>query len=159
MKKTTRPYFNDIVKSHLGTYEVTNPEVIGLYFKNARNTWITKQFNFAERFAWCAAFIYSMLQRSGREIKYFPAAECVRAKSYIPESEGGLLKAENVMLYDAQEGDIVVLKRGKNKYHVGTFVEYSNSHILIRGGNQNNRVKETWYSLDRLVSIANYDTI
>ena len=44
-----------------------------------------------------------------------------------------MLKAENVMLYDAQEGDVVVLKRGKNKYHVGTFVEYSNSHILIRG--------------------------
>ena len=62
------------------------------------------------------------------------------------------------MLYDAQEGDIVVLKRGKNKYHVGTFVEYSNSHILIRGGNQNNRVKESWYPIDRLVSIANYET-
>ena len=159
MKLGTRLYFNDLVKSYLGTYEVTNSEVIGLFFKNARNTWITRQFNYSERFAWCAAFLYSLLQRSGREPRYFPAAECVRAKSYIPESEGGMLKAESLMLYDAQEGDVVVLKRGKNKYHVGTFVEYSNSHILIRGGNQNNRVKESWYPIDRLVSIANYETI
>lgn len=155
----SRKYFNHIVKSYLGTYEVTNPELIGLFFRDARNTWITRQFDFAERFAWCAGFVYSMLKKSGKDLKYFPPAECVRAKSYIPESEGGLLKAKNVRLDTAKEGDIIVLKRGKNKYHVGTFVDYDNEFIFVRGGNQNNRVKVSKYPLERLVSIADYDTI
>lgn len=155
-----RQYFNNLINSYVGTYEVTHGEIVGLWFKNARNSWITRQPQYATKFAWCAAFIYSMLKRSGKEPKYLPTAETVRAKSYIPEGfPYGLLKALPVDLDQAKKGDIIVLKRGSNKYHVGTYNGHDSENIIVRGGNQNNKVKDSLYPIHRLVSIADFDSI
>jgi uncharacterized protein (TIGR02594 family) len=155
-----RSDFNEIVKSYLGTYEVTNKEVVGQFFKGARNSWITRTSEkFSSRYAWCAAFIYTMLKKAGKEPKYMPTAETIRAKSYIPEENGGLFKGTSILLDEAKEGDIIVLKRGKNMYHVGTYVSHEKGFIVVRGGNQNNRVKESKYLESALVDIVDYDSI
>lgn len=155
-----RKTFNAIVKSYLGTYEVSDKEIVGHFFKSARNTWITRTSPlFSSKYAWCAAFIYTMLKKAGKAPKYMEAKHTIRAKSYIPESMGGLLKADAVKISEAKEGDIIVLKRGKNMYHVGTFVSANTKVIMVRGGNQNNRVKNSLYRIEALVSIADYESI
>ena len=155
-----RKTFNAIVKSYLGTYEVSDKEIVGHFFKSARNTWITRTSPlFSSKYAWCAAFIYTMLKKAGKAPKYMEAQHTIRAKSYIPEEMGGLLKADAVKLPEAQEGDIIVLKRGKNMFHVGTFVSANTRTIMVRGGNQNNRVKNSLYRIEALVSIADYESV
>ena len=111
----TRKTFNSLIKSYLGIYEVTDKEIVGHFFKSARNTWITRTSPlFSSKYAWCAAFIHTMLKKAGKAPKYMEAQHTIRAKSYIPESMGGLLKADAVKISEAKEGDIIVLKRGKN---------------------------------------------
>ena len=155
-----RKTFNAIVKSYLGTYEVSDKEIVGHFFKSARNSWITRTSPlFSSKYAWCAAFIYTMLKKAGKAPKYMEAQHTIRAKSYIPESMGGLLKADAVKISEAQEGDIIVLKRGKNMFHVGTFVSANTKAIMVRGGNQNNRVKNSLYRIEALVSIADYESV
>jgi hypothetical protein len=155
-----RKTFNAIVKSYLGTYEVSDKEIVGHFFKSARNTWITRTSPlFSSKYAWCAAFIYTMLKKAGKAPKYMEAQHTIRAKSYIPESMGGLLKADAVKISEAKEGDIIVLKRGKNMFHVGTFVSANTRTIMVRGGNQNNRVKNSLYRIEALVSIADYESV
>ena len=155
-----RKTFNAIVKSYLGTYEVSDKEIVGHFFKSARNTWITRTSPlFSSKYAWCAAFIYTMLKKAGKAPKYMEAQHTIRAKSYIPESMGGLLKADAVKISEAKEGDIIVLKRGKNMFHVGTFVSANTKAIMVRGGNQNNRVKNSLYRIEALVSIADYESV
>ena len=155
-----RKTFNAIVKSYLGTYEVSDKEIVGHFFKSARNTWITRTSPlFSSKYAWCAAFIYTMLKKAGKAPKYMEAKHTIRAKSYIPESIGGLLKADAVKISEAKEGDIIVLKRGKNMFHVGTFVSANTRTIMVRGGNQNNRVKNSLYRIEALVSIADYESV
>ena len=128
--------------------------------KSARNTWITRTSPlFSSKYAWCAAFIYTMLKKAGKAPKYMEAQHTIRAKSYIPESMGGLLKADAVKISEAKEGDIIVLKRGKNMFHVGTFVSANTRTIMVRGGNQNNRVKNSLYRIEALVSIADYESV
>ena len=156
----TRRTFNALVKSYLGIYEVTDKEIVGHFFKSARNTWITRTSPlFSSKYAWCAAFIYTMLKKAGKAPKYMEAQHTIRAKSYIPVSMGGLLKADAVKLPEAEEGDIIVLKRGKNMYHVGTFVSANSKTIMVRGGNQSNKVKNSLYRIEALVSIADYESI
>ena len=155
-----RKTFNAIVKSYLGTYEVSDKEIVGHFFKSARNSWITRTSPlFSSKYAWCAAFIYTMLKKAGKAPKYMEAQHTIRAKSYIPESMGGLLKADAVKISEAKEGDIIVLKRGKNMFHVGTFVSANTRTIMVRGGNQNNRVKNSLYRIEALVSIADYESV
>ena len=155
-----RKTFNAIVKSYLGTYEVSDKEIVGHFFKSARNTWITRTSPlFGSKYAWCAAFIYTMLKKAGKAPKYMEAKHTIRAKSYIPVSMGGLLKADAVKISEAKEGDIIVLKRGKNMFHVGTFVSANTRTIMVRGGNQNNRVKNSLYRIEALVSIADYESV
>ena len=155
-----RKTFNAIVKSYLGTYEVSDKEIVGHFFKSARNTRITRTSPlFSSKYAWCAAFIYTMLKKAGKAPKYMEAQHTIRAKSYIPESMGGLLKADAVKISEAKEGDIIVLKRGKNMFHVGTFVSANTKTIMVRGGNQNNRVKNSLYRIEALVSIADYESV
>ena len=144
----------------MGTYEVSDKEIVGHFFKSARNTWITRTSPlFSSKYAWCAAFIYTMLKKAGKAPKYMEAQHTIRAKSYIPESMGGLLKADAVKISEAKEGDIIVLKRGKNMFHVGTFVSANTKAIMVRGGNQNNRVKNSLYRIEALVSIADYESV
>ena len=144
----------------LGSHEVSDKEIVGHFFKSARNTWITRTSPlFSSKYAWCAAFIYTMLKKAGKAPKYMEAQHTIRAKSYIPEEMGGLLKADAVKLPEAQEGDIIVLKRGKNMFHVGTFVSANTKTIMVRGGNQNNRVKNSLHRIEALVSIADYESV
>ena len=100
-----------------------------------------------------------MLKKAGKAPKYMEAQHTIRAKSYIPESMGGLLKADAAKISEAKEGDIIVLKRGKNMFHVGTFVSANTKAIMVRGGNQNNRVKNSLYRIEALVSIADYESV
>lgn len=153
-----RKQFVDKVNSYLGTYEVTNWELVKLFFENARNTWITKETNFSVRFAWCAAFVYHCLRDVGIYIP-MEAQHTIRAKSYLPKSMGGQLDIYAIPLEDAREGDILVTKRGKNSYHVTTINQVDNLGVLGKGGNQNNRVKISRYGFDKIVAVVSLDDI
>lgn len=90
--------------------------------------------------AWCAAFANTMLKRAG----------CVFQKT---------LNARSFLDLDGETkepklGDIVVLWRESAeswKGHVGFYVNETESHINILGGNQSNRVKISAYPKHRLL--------
>lgn len=92
---------------------------------------------------WCAAFVGAMLERTG-----YQGTGSGMARSY----------ANTPSLYariPPALGAIVVLEsnRGKASGHVGfmTGISADQSHILLLGGNQGNRVSEDLFKFSRIV--------
>jgi len=99
---------------------------------------------------WCAAFVGSVLSSLG-----LPHTGKLNARSYLEYSA-------EVGTQDARPGDIVVLWRGSPKSwqgHVGFFVRYEGSNVILRGGNQGNKVSDAAYSMDRILSVRRADGV
>lgn len=130
----------ELAKTEIGTVEWkdgSNPRVVA-YFRDAGHASVTD-----DATAWCAAFVGAMLRRCG-----FDSTGKLTARSYLDWGEP-------VALADAQEGDIVVFKRGNSTWqgHVGFFVQNNGSTITVLGGNQADAVNRRAYPVSSLLGV------
>ena len=93
------------------------------------------------RTAWCAAFVNAVLRKSG-----YDTTDSLMARSFL--NYGQVAKKP-------EEGDIVVLKRGRSKTtgHVGFFLGYDETrqYIKVLGGNQGKMVTTAYYPISRVL--------
>lgn len=100
--------------------------------------------------AWCAAFVGSVLASLG-----LPHTGKLNARSY--QTYGAPVRTQ-----DARPGDIVVLWRGSPtswQGHVAFFVEFKGDKVILRGGNQGNKVSDAAYPMDRIIAIRRADGV
>ena len=128
-----------IAFSQYGTEEtkgdIDNPEVLKYFDSLGFNGKELK-----DETAWCAAFVNWVLKHSN-----LPYQRKLNARSFLQ-----LGKQTN----DPKLGDIVVLWRGSKqgwKGHVGFYINETENHINILGGNQMNKVCIMPYSKYRLL--------
>lgn len=130
----------DLAKMEIGTYEWaegSNPRV-DAYFDDVGFPAMN------DDTAWCAAFVGSMLKRSG-----YSHTGKLTARSYIDWGKP-------VDLKDAQPGDVAVFWRGSPdswQGHVGFFDRHADGMIYTLGGNQRNQVNISAYPANKLLSI------
>ncbi|MGO4917823.1 TIGR02594 family protein [Pseudogemmobacter sp. W21_MBD1_M6] len=114
------PY--DIARTYIGTTEgpgpADNPKILEMYATIGQD-WVEH-----DDVAWCAAFVGHCLEQAGLR-----STRKLTARSYL---EWGV----PVELAEAQEGDIVVFRRGSSSWqgHVGFFVAQSGQMIEVLGG-------------------------
>lgn len=130
----------ELAKAEIGTVEWKdghNPKVVA-YFKDSGNAGVTD-----DETAWCAAFVGAMLKRAGLK-----GTGKLTARSYLDWGAP-------VDRADAQEGDIVVFKRGNSSWqgHVAFFVKDNGATITVLGGNQSNAVNRKAYKAADLLGI------
>lgn len=126
----------ELAQAEIGTVEWAegnNPKVVA-YFKDAGHPQVKD-----DETAWCAAFVGAMLKRAGVK-----GTGKLTARSYL---DWGV----PVERARAEEGDIVVLRRGTSSWqgHVGFFVKDTGKSITILGGNQSNAVNRKAYRVDK----------
>lgn len=99
---------------------------------------------------WCAAFVGAVLAQLG-----LPHTGKLNARSY--QDYGSSVSIQN-----AQPGDIVVFWRGSPSSwqgHVAFLVKFEGNKVIVRGGNQGNRVSDAPYPIDRIVAIRRADGV
>lgn len=131
-----------LAKTHVGLREIPgaehNPKIVQM-FKDVGHEWVKD-----DETSWCAAFVGSMLKRSGVK-----GTEKLNARSY---KDWG----DPVDLKDAKHGDIVVFWRESPtswKGHVGFYAGRDGLHIEVLGGNQSNEVNVQSYPVSRLLAV------
>lgn len=100
--------------------------------------------------AWCAAFVGSVLAQLG-----LPHTGKLNARSYATYGA-------SVRTQDARPGDIVVLWRGSPtswQGHVGFFVRYDGDKVVMRGGNQGNKVSDAPYPVAQIIAVRRADGV
>lgn len=118
--------------------EVDEPKIVQM-FADVGHSWVK-----SDETAWCAAAMGSWLKEAG-----LPHTGKLNARSYIEYGS-------EVSIGEAKTGDIVVFWRNDpNSWqgHVGFYVRREGQGIVVLGGNQSNMVRESWYSLDRLLAV------
>jgi uncharacterized protein (TIGR02594 family) len=129
-------------RTFIGLKEIPGPvdeEQIVKDFATVGHSWVKD-----DETAWCAAFVGARLEEAG-----IASTKKLNARSYLDWGTP-------IDIVDAQEGDIVVFWRGsKNSWkgHVGFFVRTEGNNIIVLGGNQSNMVRESPYSLNRLLGV------
>lgn len=134
-----------LASEELGMREVQgprhNPDIVQM-FADVGHSWVKD-----DETAWCAAFVGAMLERAG-----LPSTRKLNARSY---NEWG----EAVPLVSAQPGDLVVFSRGDPngwQGHVGFFVNRTDTHIEVLGGNQADQVSIAGYPVSRLLGVRRW---
>jgi uncharacterized protein (TIGR02594 family) len=95
---------------------------------------------------WCAAFVGAVLAECG-----IAPSNSLMARSY--ERWGASVQPAMARL-----GDVVVLERGaKPAGHVGFFVSYDGDRVILRGGNQGDKVSDASFPASRIVAIRRAD--
>jgi uncharacterized protein (TIGR02594 family) len=128
----------ELARKELGTWEWakgSNPRV-NAYFDDVGHPALH------DDTAWCAAFVGAMLARAG-----LPHTGKLTARSYL---DWGRPVADE----DAREGDLVIFWRGSPEGwqgHVGFFVRFEGTQIIVVGGNQRNQVSEARYPRGQLL--------
>jgi len=121
-----------------------NPAIVGM-FADVGHSWVQD-----DETPWCAAYAGSVLASLG-----LPHTRSLLARSY--ETYGTA-----VPIQSAVPGDIVVLWRGSPSAktgHVGFFVRYEGANVILRGGNQGNKVSDAPYPTSRIVAVRRADGI
>jgi uncharacterized protein (TIGR02594 family) len=120
-----------------------NPEIIAMFERVGHRIE-------SDETPWCAGFVGSVLASLG-----LPHTGKLNARSY--QTYG-----QSVRMQDARPGDIVVLWRGSPtswQGHVAFFVEFKGDKVILRGGNQGNKVSDAAYPIDRIVAIRRADGV
>ena len=115
-----------------------NPTIVAM-FADKGHSWVQD-----DETPWCAAFVGSVLAQLG-----LPHTGKLNARSYLDWGEG-------VDLQDAQPGDVVVLWRispSAWQGHVGFFAGIDGDRVILRGGNQGNRVSDARYPISRVLGV------
>ncbi len=121
-----------------------NPAVLAL-FKEVGQGWVKD-----DETPWCAAWVGAKLASIG-----LPHTGQLNARSYMTWGVP-------VDLDVAVPGDVVVLWRGsKNSWqgHVGFFVRRDGDRVIVRGGNQGNKVSDAPYPVDRLLGVRRWSGV
>lgn len=131
----------ELAKAEIGTVEKagkeSNPKVVA-YYHDAGHPEVKD-----DAVAWCAAFVGAMIKRAGGK----PSGS-LAARSYLKWGSP-------VDRQKAQEGDVVVFKRGNSDWqgHVAFFVKDNGSTITVLGGNQADAVNRRAYPAASLLGI------
>jgi uncharacterized protein (TIGR02594 family) len=91
---------------------------------------------------WCAAFVGSVLGNLG-----LPNTGRANARSYLDWGAP-------VELRDVRPGDVCILWRGRPEGwqgHVGFVVRFDGDRVILRGGNQGNRVSDAPYPISQVL--------
>ena len=121
-----------------------NPAVVEM-FKTVGHAGITE-----DSTPWCAAFVGAVLASLG-----LSHTGQLNARSYLGWGA-------EVRVQDARPGDVVVLWRGSRaswQGHVGFLVRFDGNRIILRGGNQGNKVSDQGYPMDQLLGIRRADGV
>ncbi len=149
MNAIARPDTNAAILATAGTYlgleewpgARHNPEIMAM-FGAVGHGWVE-----GDEVPWCAAYCGAVLAQLG-----LPHTGKLNARSYL---EWGV----PVDLAAALPGDIVVFWRGSPngwEGHVAFLVRRDGDRLLVRGGNQGNRVSDAWYPVARLLGVRRY---
>ena len=96
----------------------------------------------ADETPWCAAFVGAVLAELG-----LPHTGRLNARSYL---DWGV----PVGAAEVRAGDVVILWRGQPagwQGHVGFVVRFEGDRVIVRGGNQGNRVSDAGYPVSRVL--------
>lgn len=136
------PALLEAAGQYLGTEEWPgarqNPAVLG-FFEKSGNPQVRD-----DETAWCAAFVGAVLAELG-----LPNTGRLNARSYL---EWGA----PVGMANAVPGDVFILWRGNPEGwqgHVAFLVGFDGDKVLLRGGNQGNRVSDIAYPASRILGI------
>lgn len=91
---------------------------------------------------WCAAFVGAVLAQLG-----LPHTGKLNARSYLDWGQ-------EVFLRDVRPGDVCILSRGdpRGPYgHVAFVVRFDGGTVILRGGNQSNKVSDAAYPMSRVI--------
>ena len=98
--------------------------------------------------AWCASFVGAVLGSLG-----IPGTGKPNARSYLQWGR-------EVSLQKAAPGDVVVFWRGSPsgwQGHVAFLVRFEGDRVLVRGGNQGNKVSDAFYPVNQILGIRRAD--
>jgi uncharacterized protein (TIGR02594 family) len=115
-----------------------NPAVLKM-FAATGNDWVND-----DETPWCAAFVGSVLASIGVQ-----GTGKLNARSYLDWGDP-------VDIDDAIPGDVCVFWRGDKdgwQGHVAFYVKPDRGTIVVRGGNQGNKVSDKPYRADRLLAV------
>ena len=104
------------------------------------------RFKGSDATAWCSAFVYEVTTCAGADVEGDVSAA---ARSWRKAGS-------QVFLDSARQGDVVVLSRpggARWQGHVGIYCRHTATHVVLLGGNQNNRVCFRSYPISRLVAV------
>jgi len=130
----------DLINIALSQYGITeysnaeNPEILK-YFHQTGQKWVKE-----DELSWCSAFVNWVAKTCGK-----PYSGKLNARSWL---DIGIPVDIPII------GDIVILWRESKdswKGHVGFYINESDRHIWILGGNQNNMVRISAYPKGRLL--------
>lgn len=96
----------------------------------------------ADETPWCAAFVGAVLAELG-----LPNTGLLNARSYLDWGQ-------RVAHADAEPGDVVVFWRGSPagwQGHVAFLVRFDGDRVLVRGGNQSNKVSDQFYAVSQVL--------
>ncbi len=131
---------------YLGTEEWPgakhNPAIMEM-FAATGNDWVE-----GDETSWCAALVGAVLAQVGLH-----GTGKLNARSY---QDWG----REVSMADVKPGDIVVLWRESRtswKGHVGIFVRFNGASIIIRGGNQGDKVSDAVFPIFRVLCFRRAD--
>ena len=119
-----------------------NPAIVKM-FADSDNSWVQD-----DETPWCAAFIGSILAEVGLQ-----GTGKLNARSYLDWGQP-------VQLHDVRPGDIAVFSRGDPngwQGHVAIVVRFEGSRVIVRGGNQGNKVTDAAYPMSRLLGFRRAD--
>jgi uncharacterized protein (TIGR02594 family) len=95
-----------------------------------------------DTYAWCGVFVGNgVLDLGGKPPAYFQ-----RALNWVNYGRP-------VGKKDGRRGDVLVVTRGKNLFHVTIISEVQKDGYLCTGGNQGNRVSKLLYTWDKIHSV------
>nr|WP_246723556.1 TIGR02594 family protein [Rhizobium sp. ARZ01] len=98
----------------------------------------------ARRTSWCGAFLAYVAKRSSRQ----PPANPNMAVSW--KNFG-----RPVLTRFARPGDVVVMRTGKQRFHVSLFHHFDTKrqYVYLFGGNQSDRVQLSRYKVSSIVAV------
>lgn len=136
----------DAAGAYLGLEEwpgaKNNPQIMQMY-ADVGHSWVE-----GDSTPWCAAFCGAILASLG-----LPHTGKLNARSYADYGS-------EVPIQSAMPGDIVVLWRNSPaswEGHVGFFVRFDGDRVILRGGNQGNKVSDAAYPTSRIVAVRRAD--
>lgn len=137
----------DVAWAELGEREIhgaqsSNPRILA-YYKEAGRPDITR-----DEVPWCAAFMAYALDEAGVDLSPIPVSERLLARSYrkigtqLPDGE-------------LRVGAVCVLSRGADPRlgHVGFIVGWTDTHVELLGGNQDDSVSRAWFKRSSIVGV------
>lgn len=130
------PTINPTAQQYLGLHERTNNE--SLYQILGIDPLKTE---------WCAAFVSHVLEKDGKPTAKYP----LWSRSYLEWGEE---------VSEGEKGDLVIFERVGSAWqgHVGFYVRETEAHILVLGGNQNNKVGYKLYPKKKLLGIRRFNS-